>query len=52
MAVDRDIQDIIIAIFLLFALFADNYLHSLKTDKNQNWQIADFHLLKNFFKRK
>lgn len=52
MAVDRDVQDIIIAIFLLFALFADNYLHNLKSDKNQKWQIADFHLLKNFFGKK
>ena len=52
MAVDRDVQDIIIAIFLLFALFADNYLHNLKSDKNQKWQIADFQLLKNFFGKK
>ena len=52
MAVDRDIQDIIIAIFLLFALFTDKYLHNIKTQGNKEWKIADMYLLKKIMKKK
>ena len=52
MAVDRDIQDIIIAIFLLFALFTDKYLHNIKTQGNKEWKIADMYLLKKIIKKK
>ena len=52
MAVDRDIQDIIIAIFLLFALFTDKYLHNIKGQNSNKWKFADMHLVKNFFGKK
>ena len=52
MAVDRDIQDIIIAIFLLFALFTDKYLHNIKTQGTKEWKIADMYLLKKIIKKK
>ena len=52
MAVDRDIQDIIIAIFLLFALFTDKYLHNIKSQTSNKWKFADMYLLKNFFGKK
>ena len=52
MAIDRDIQDIIIAIFLLFALFTDKYLHNIKSQNSNKWKFADMYLLKNFFGKK
>ena len=49
-ATDRDVQDIVVALFLLFALFTDRLLHKL-SGREKAWKMADLDRALAFFRQ-